>query len=305
MGERGDVLAYAPGARTPSFSTDDFGFRHTRFEDRDIGIANIEDYERIGFVLGSSHIFGFPLGHNGETLPSRLSERFGYPVFGIAYPEADTRTLHATLLRLLRQFAKRTEHVILITGGDFTRYCYVEGADPLFGPPILPVDARFRPAADTETEFANFLHFTRFWTKACGELARSRYRLLPWRRHHLLREIHARRHGKGLRAWVGVRRGATEAVAPIGATSKRPWRRGAKLRKLAGSSSSATPKPMSCSSSTSTTIAPRVRASLPSASPRRSPEQGSVPRDHSLGRRLSSAASPSPTPLSSVTACTA
>lgn len=209
---RGDVLAYAPGARTPSFSTDDFGFRHTRFEDRDIGIANIEDYERIGFVLGSSHIFGFPLGHNGETLPSRLSERFGYPVFGIAYPEADTRTLHATLLRLLRQFAKRTEHVILITGGDFTRYCYVEGADPLFGPPILPVDARFRPAADTETEFANFLHFTRFWTKACGELARSRYRLLPWRRHHLLREIHARRHGKGLRAWVGVRRGATEAV---------------------------------------------------------------------------------------------
>jgi hypothetical protein len=168
---RGDVLAYAPGARTPSFSTDDFGFRHTRFKDRDIGIANIEDYERIGFVLGSSHIFGFALGHNGETLPSRLSERFGYPVFGIAYPEADTRTLHATLLRLLRQFAGRTEHVILITGGDFTRYCYVEAADPLFGPPILPVDARFRPAADTEAEFVNFLPFTSFWTKACGELA--------------------------------------------------------------------------------------------------------------------------------------
>jgi hypothetical protein len=75
------------------------------------------------------------------------------------------------LLGLLRRFAKRTEQVILITGGDFTRYCYVETADPLFGPPILPVDPRFRPATDAETEFANFLHFTRFWTKACGELA--------------------------------------------------------------------------------------------------------------------------------------
>jgi hypothetical protein len=164
------VLAYAPRAQTHSFSTDEFGFRHTRFEGRDIVLANIEDYERIGLVLGSSHLFCFALGGNEETLPSQLSQIFGYPFFGIAYPEADSRTLHATLLRLMRQFAKRTRQVVLIPGGDFTRYCYAETADPLFGPPLLPVDARLKPAADTKAQFANLLHFTSLWSEACGEL---------------------------------------------------------------------------------------------------------------------------------------
>jgi hypothetical protein len=170
---RGDVLGYAPGAQTPSFSTDAFGFRHTRFEDRDIGLANVAEYDRVGLVLGSSHIFGFALSHNSETLPSQLSERFGYPFLGIAFPEADTRTLHASLLRLSGQFAKRIANVVLITGGDFTRYCYVETADPLFGPPILPVESRLKRVTEPDTEFANFLHFAFFWTKACGELARE------------------------------------------------------------------------------------------------------------------------------------
>jgi hypothetical protein len=170
---RGDVLGYAPYTKTPSFSTDAFGFRHTEFGGRAVGLGNIEEYERVGLVLGSSHIFGFALGGNGETLPSQLSLRFGYPFLGIVFPEADTRTLHASLLRLLGQFAKRIANVILITGGDFTRYCYVEMADPLFGPPILPVESRTRRATEPDAEFANFLHFTCFWTKACGELARA------------------------------------------------------------------------------------------------------------------------------------
>ena len=160
-----------PGRGRLRFSTDEFGFRHTQFEGRDLGLADIEDYERIGLVLGSSHLFGFALAGNSETLPSQLSQIFGYPFFGIAYPEADTRTLHATLLRLLRQFAKPTRQVLLITGGDFTRYCYGETADPLFGPPMLPVDPRLRQAADAQTQFANLLHFTSLWTEACAELA--------------------------------------------------------------------------------------------------------------------------------------
>jgi hypothetical protein len=170
---RGDVLAYAPGVRARSFSTDALGFRHTSFEGRDVGVANIEEYGRIGLVLGSSHLFGFGLKANGETLPSQLSQRFGYPFIGIVYPEADTRTLHATLLRLLRQAGKRIANVILITGGDFTRYCYVESADPLFGPPMLGSDARAKPGRGGETELASFLHFTCFWTRACGELAKD------------------------------------------------------------------------------------------------------------------------------------
>jgi len=106
-------------------------------------------------------------------LPSQLSERFGYPFLGIAFPEADTRTLHASLLRLSGQLGKRIANVVLITGGDFTRYCYVETADPLFGPPILPADSRAKRETDPATEFANFLHFMCFWIKACGELARE------------------------------------------------------------------------------------------------------------------------------------
>jgi len=271
---RGDVLAYAPRAQTPAFSTDEFGFRHTRFEGRDIGIANIEDYTRVGFVLGSSHIFGFALSHNGETLPSQLSQAFGYPFFGIAYPEADTRTLHATLLGLLQLFAKRTEQVILITGGDFTRYCYVETADPLFGPPILPVDPRFKPATDAETEFANFLHFIRFWTKACGELAEQAgvgFCLGDDITFFEKTSPTPRRRPASL-AWPAARF-KKSGSASIDATLRRSWRRGVRLRKLATSSSSATPKPMSCSSSTSTTTAPRARLSSPSGLPRRSPDR--------------------------------
>lgn len=52
---RGDVLAYAPNACTPSFSTDALGFRHTSFGGRDVGVADIEAFEQIGLILGSSH----------------------------------------------------------------------------------------------------------------------------------------------------------------------------------------------------------------------------------------------------------
>jgi hypothetical protein len=39
---------------------------------RDIGLANVGEYDRLGLILGSSHIFGFALSHNGETLPCEL-----------------------------------------------------------------------------------------------------------------------------------------------------------------------------------------------------------------------------------------
>lgn len=168
---RGDVVAYKPMVQTSSFSTDEFGFRHTHFDARDISLANIEDYERVGLVLGSSHLFGFALAGNDKPLPSQLSQIYGYPFFGIAYPEADSRTLHATLLRLLRRYPKRTRQVLLIPGGDFTRYCYAETADPLFGPPMLPADARLKPAEEAKMQFVNLVHFTSLWTEACAELA--------------------------------------------------------------------------------------------------------------------------------------
>src|SRR5262245_8479501 len=168
---RGDVLAYPALVRTSSFSTDAFGFRHTYFEGREIGIGDIHAYPRIGLVLGSSHVFGFGLSHNSETLPSRLSELLGYPFVGIVFPEADTRTLHAVLARITRQFAERIQHVILIAGGDFTRFCFSGIADPLFGSPMLPQESSVDMVADEPRQVANILQFSLFWTASCIETA--------------------------------------------------------------------------------------------------------------------------------------
>lgn len=165
---RGDVLAYAPGLHAPSFSTDEFGFRHTRFQDRDVGFGQVGEFQRVGLVLGASHLFGFGLAGNDQTLPSQLSALLGYPVFGIAYPEADTRTLYATLLRLLQQCSDRVAWIVLLSGGDFTRFCYTGTADPLFGSPLLPVAASETDA--TQKHFANLLHFSSYWLTACAAL---------------------------------------------------------------------------------------------------------------------------------------
>jgi hypothetical protein len=168
---RGDVLGYPPLIKTPSFSTDAFGFRHTFFEGNEIGIGQIESYSRIGLLLGSSHVFGFGLTNNRETLASQLSELLEYPFFGIVFPEADTRTLHATLTRILNQHGRKIHRIILATGGDFTRYCYTEKADPLFGPPMLPYDATLYSPADEAWQFANLLAFTQFWCERSEEVA--------------------------------------------------------------------------------------------------------------------------------------
>lgn len=161
---RGDVLAYRPGVSAAAFSTDEFGFRHTWFEDRNIGLGNLDRYEKVGLVLGSSHVFGFGLAHNRETLPSRLSEILGYPFFGISYPEADTRTLYASFSRLVESYGSKIARVVLVTGGDFTRFCYSEQADPLFGPPFLPQAAAVTPGGDADQHFANLVQFTSFWS---------------------------------------------------------------------------------------------------------------------------------------------
>lgn len=168
---RGDVLAYAPQMAAAAFSTDAFGFRHTWFDGGNIGLANLKDYDRVGLVLGSSHVFGFALEHNRDTLPSRLSALHGYPFFGISFPEADSRTLHTTFVRLARQYANKLAKVVLITGGDFTRYCYVEQADPLFGPPFLPQSPNVSPQPNEPAHFANLVHFTNFWSRRFAETA--------------------------------------------------------------------------------------------------------------------------------------
>ncbi len=167
---RGDVLAYAPGWQTSAFSTDNYGFRQTWFRGQNIGLESIGEHKRVGLVLGASHLFGFGLAGNDETLPSQLARMLGHPVFGVAFPEADTRALYSTLLRVLQQYPGRVGEVVLLTGGDFTRYCYTGKADPLFGPPLARISAS-EAVTDAQTQLTNLMYFSSFWTAACAELA--------------------------------------------------------------------------------------------------------------------------------------
>ncbi len=165
---RGDVMAYPPNVEAKHFTTDGAGFRHTVFGGNAVGLAEASGIGDFGLLLGSSHTFGFGLSSNAETLASRLSEATGLRYLNICYPEADSRTLFASLARVLRNARGRVKHVVFISGGDFTRWCFHVRADPLFGTPILPLPGA-EPAADMQEQFTNLLHFNFFWTRLAAQ----------------------------------------------------------------------------------------------------------------------------------------
>jgi hypothetical protein len=159
--KRGDVTAYAPHIETSAFSTDAFGFRHTVFGGRRYGLGDAPTLPRYALVLGSSHVFGFGLAGNEETMGSQLSERLGYPCLTVCFPEADSRTLHAALMRILTQIANRPRRIFLFNGGDLTRFAYSGQADPLFGSPDF--QRGVPPAGETGVE--PLIQFTTFWVR--------------------------------------------------------------------------------------------------------------------------------------------
>jgi hypothetical protein len=55
-------------------------------------------------------------------------------------------------------------------GGDFTRFCYTETADPLFGPSMLSIAAS-KADANTQRHLVSLPHFSGFWSAACAALA--------------------------------------------------------------------------------------------------------------------------------------
>lgn len=165
---RGDVMAYPPNVEARHFTTDATGFRHTIHDGRAVGLAEVAGLDGFGLLLGSSHTFGFGLSGNVETLASRLSEATGLCYLNICYPEADSRTLFASLARVLRSARGRVKHVVFISGGDFTRWCFHVRADPLFGTPILPMPAA-EPVPDMQEQFGNLLHFNFFWSRLAAQ----------------------------------------------------------------------------------------------------------------------------------------
>ena len=173
---RGDVVAYAPDLACPSFTTDAAGFRRGVLGGRPHGIAECMAAPRHALVLGSSHVFGFGLASDAETLPSCLGARLGLPCANIAFPEADTRTLHAVLVNVLSRGA-RPAAVVLLTGGDFTRHAFGLSADPVFGSPNVedaraPADEAAARAAGAASLGAALAAST-LWTRAVAALCRA------------------------------------------------------------------------------------------------------------------------------------
>lgn len=162
---RGDVLSYAPNLLARNFTTDAFGFRHTQFFGRDISVSNALEFKKVGLLLGSSHVFGFGLAGNEHSLASRLSQALKMPVFGISFPEADTRTLTAVAQRLFTIIGGRLKLIMLATGGDYTRYCYTGQCDAMFGPPVLPRDERTIDAPVRLAPFDSLIAFSAYWVE--------------------------------------------------------------------------------------------------------------------------------------------
>ncbi|MEM7644326.1 MAG: hypothetical protein AAF366_17640 [Pseudomonadota bacterium] len=165
---RGDVLAYGPGVSAPTFSTDGAGFRLSRWRGRAIGLSEVMASDRFGLVMGSSHVFGFGLAGDGETLSSRLAEQLDMPMANISFPEADTRSLHAVLVNLAAR-GRTPALVILATGGDFTRHAFTGVSDPVFGARNIQ---EAKPSGDT-VPLGRVLDFTRLWTAATVAQARG------------------------------------------------------------------------------------------------------------------------------------
>lgn len=175
---RGDVIVYGPNIRCGGFSTDGAGFRHSIFGGETLAVADCVQRERYGLVLGSSNLYGFGLAGNGNTIPSLLAERFGFPFAGLALPEANSRNLHALLLSVVARAPRPPAIVVHMSGGDFTSFCYTSIADPVFGSPNLKqieMVAKERGGLpDPESQMPALLAFTSLWTRAIASFCRAR-----------------------------------------------------------------------------------------------------------------------------------
>ena len=166
---RGDVLAYAGDIRTPSFSTDSRGFRHTMLNGQSLSIVDCVTSGHYGLVLGASNSFGFGVEGNENTMASRLSQRFGYPFANCAMPGASSRNLNSVLIAIIAGAPRPPSTVILSSGGDLATFCNASYADPVFGSPnrnqIAAEFDRGRAPPDPEPHFRHLLSFTSLWAE--------------------------------------------------------------------------------------------------------------------------------------------
>lgn len=177
---RGDAVAYGANIEGKHLSTDALGFRHSVFRGERLSLADCLQKERYGLVLGSSNVYGFGLPGNDATLPSVIGERLGFPFGNISFPEVNTRTLYCQLLAIVARVKQRPSAVLLMTGGDFTAFCYTGIADATFGTPdLLSAGEAIKERGgevEVRKEFPRLVAYTQLWTGAIIDLCK-RFRI--------------------------------------------------------------------------------------------------------------------------------
>lgn len=176
IGYRGDVLAYAANIKTPGFSTDAHGFRHSVLGGKSLSIRDCVRSERYGLVLGASNSFGFGVAGNENTMASLLAERIGFPFANCAMPGANSRNLSSLLISVIASAPRPPAIVIFSNGGDLGTFCDASIADPVFGSPnrnqIVAEFQRGRSPPDPEPYLKHLLNFTALWATAIARVCR-------------------------------------------------------------------------------------------------------------------------------------
>jgi hypothetical protein len=174
---RGDVLAYLPGVSSNAFSTDRRGFRHTAFKGENLGVGDCFGRERYGIVTGASNINGFGVAGNENTLPSLLSERFGFPFANATMPGGNSRNLHSLLLEGISRAGRPPAIVVHFSGGDYSTFCVSSICDSTYGSPTrLQLDRALKERGgqpNAERQLPNLLAFTALWTQAIAALCKA------------------------------------------------------------------------------------------------------------------------------------
>ena len=175
---RGETVGYGGNTQCSNFSTDERGFRHSVFKGKTMSVADCARQKRYGLVLGSSHLYGFGLAGNENTIPSLLADEFDFPFANVSIPEANSRNLHSLLNAIVRTSDGMPSVVVHMSGGDFTSFCFSSIADPIFGSPnlkqleIVLAERLGTPSPDAYMQA--LLAFNGFWTKMIVQLCRSR-----------------------------------------------------------------------------------------------------------------------------------
>lgn len=174
--DRAGVLAYSPNTDCSIFSIDSSGFRRGQLAGTPYDLSAAFSGQPYALVLGSSHVFGFGLANDAQTIPSQLADQTGVACLNLSFPEAQLQSLHAVALRICGQAPRPPQFIALLPGGTLTRYAYVRACDPLFGVPDFRQGATATNLPDSSIEakaFQSLLIYARFWIGQIADLAHT------------------------------------------------------------------------------------------------------------------------------------